>query len=221
MSVVRHWAFSSTKTLVCELGGASRLAEHLTALGVRRPLVATDAGVAGAGLLDGALASLKGAGMDVAVYSETTADPSEQLVLDATDRARAHAADSVVGFGGGSSMDIAKLVAVLAEPTAAQPLAEMYGVGNVRGARLPLVQVPTTALEDVCASGQQVQLVKVDTEGAVSLHLPSSVPSSPFASLHLPSSPFVSLRLPSSQGGHRGRRGARAECIAAQAGMHP
>lgn len=53
--------------------------------------------------------------------------------------------DGVIGFGGGSSMDIAKLVALLAEPTQKQPMGEMYGIGNVKGPRLPLVQVPTTA----------------------------------------------------------------------------
>ena len=122
----------------------------------------TDPGVASAGLLDGALASLKSAGMDVCTYSDTEADPPESLVLQATQVAREHRADSVIGFGGGSSMDIAKLVAVLAAPSCSQPLDTMYGVGNVRGgARLPLVQVPTTA-----GTGSEVTPISILTLGA-------------------------------------------------------
>ena len=53
------------------------------------------------------------------------------------------AASGFVELGGGSSMDVAKLVAILA--TGEQQLADIYGIGKVSGARLPLVQVPTTA----------------------------------------------------------------------------
>lgn len=102
--------------------------------------------------------------MAVEIYSDTAADPAESLVLNAAARANEHAADAVIGFGGGSSMDIAKLVAVLAAPSNAadpQPLAEMYGVDNVRGNRLPLVQVPTTA-----GTGSEATPISIITLGA-------------------------------------------------------
>src|SRR5690606_36213824 len=73
------------------------------------------------------------------------ADPPEAIVLNAVERARALGADLVAGFGGGSSMDVAKLVALLAHPGCQQALPDIYGVGNARGQRLPLIQVPTTA----------------------------------------------------------------------------
>ena len=57
--------------------------------------------------------------------------------------AREAEADAVLGLGGGSSLDVAKLVALLARTP--QPLAEIYGVGLARGPRLPLVLAPTTA----------------------------------------------------------------------------
>lgn len=158
------WTFASARMLIAQTGGASRLAQHLEAAGfghARRPLLVTDAGVAAAGLTHGALCSLRAQGMDVSVYAGTTPDPAESLVLAAAEQAMAHAADVIIGFGGGSSMDIAKLVAVLAEPTAAQPLAEMYGVDNVRGTRLPLVQVPTTA-----GTGSEVTPISIITLGA-------------------------------------------------------
>ena len=158
---MKPFTFASTKALAVEFGGASKLAAHLAPLNARRPLVVTDPGIAKAGLLDGAMASLRAAGVDACVYSDTVADPPESLVLQATAVAHDHGADSIVGFGGGSSMDIAKLVAVLAEPSCSQPLAEMYGVGNVHGVRLPLVQVPTTA-----GTGSEVTPISIITLGA-------------------------------------------------------
>jgi len=105
----------------------------------------TDRGVLAAGILDGAAESLRRSQVTFEVYDETVADPPADQVHAAAGRARAMRADGVVGFGGGSSMDIAKLVALLASPACTQPLDDMFGVGNVRAARLPLVQVPTTA----------------------------------------------------------------------------
>jgi alcohol dehydrogenase len=98
-------------------------------------------------------------GMQVAVFAEVVADPPEQVVLDAVAAARRHDADLVIGFGGGSSMDVAKLVAVLAAST--QALADIYGIGKVTGTRLPLVQVPTTA-----GTGSEVTNIAIVTTGA-------------------------------------------------------
>ena len=70
------------------------------------------------------------------------ADPPKSVVLQAAADARADAIDLVIGLSGGSS-NVAKLIAVLVAST--QPLAKMYGIGNVAAPRLPLVQIPTTA----------------------------------------------------------------------------
>ena len=74
--------------------------------------------------------------------------------------ARQCQADLVVGFGGGSSLDVAKIVALLAHPQCQQTLGDIYGVGNARGKRLPLVQVPTTA-----GTGSEVTKVAIVTTG--------------------------------------------------------
>ena len=94
----------------------------------------------------------------VSLFSEVTADPAESVVLDALAMLQAGEADGVVGLGGGSSMDVAKAIAVLAAGT--QTLAEAYGVDQVVGGRLPLILIPTTA-----GTGSEVTPVAVITTG--------------------------------------------------------
>jgi alcohol dehydrogenase class IV len=83
------------------------------------------------------------AGFSVTVFDDVVADPPEAVLLDCVSRGREAGADIVLGLGGGSSMDVAKLAAVML--ASEQELSALYGIGKVQGARLPLVQVPTTA----------------------------------------------------------------------------
>lgn len=135
--------FETAPRIVCEQGGAARLGEIVQGLGVTRLFLVTDAGLVKARLLDGALASLAEAGIAATVFSDVLADPPEGNAQAAVQAAVAAGADGVVGFGGGSSMDTAKLVALLARTPQALPA--IYGIGLACGPRLPLVQVPTTA----------------------------------------------------------------------------
>jgi alcohol dehydrogenase len=155
------FAFSTVPHIVSELGAAAKLGEHIALRfpSIRRPLLVTDPGFLKTGLVDGPLQSLSAAGLNVAVYSDVMADPPEAVVLEAVAAARAHQTDLVIGLGGGSSMDVAKLIAVLAANS--QQLEEVYGIGNVRGQRLPLVQIPTTA-----GTGSEVTNIAIVTTGA-------------------------------------------------------
>ncbi|MGI4720125.1 MAG: iron-containing alcohol dehydrogenase [Janthinobacterium lividum] len=157
------FAFSTVATIVSEPNAARRLGELLAERfpAVRRPLIVTDAGFLRTGLLDLPRLSLEQQHMQAAVFSGVLADPPEAVVLEAVDAARRHEADLVIGFGGGSSMDVAKLVAVLARSP--QPLGDIYGIGKVSGGRLPLVQVPTTA-----GTGSEVTNIAIVTTGATS-----------------------------------------------------
>ena len=137
--------FSTTAHLICASGAADQLAEQCAARGARNVLLVTDAGILRHNLLDSVLPGFTAAGINLQVYSDVLADPAEELVLAATEQARAIGADLIVGFGGGSSMDTAKLVAYLAHPEQRQGLSDIYGVNQANGARLPLIQVPTTA----------------------------------------------------------------------------
>ncbi|GAB3377178.1 iron-containing alcohol dehydrogenase [Massilia agri] len=155
------FAFSTVATLLSEPGLARRLGEVITERfpNVRRPLIVTDAGFLRTGLLDLPRLSLEQNGKSAIVFSEVLADPPESVVLAAVDAARRMEADLVIGIGGGSSMDVAKLVAVLAPSP--QLLPEIYGIGKVSGKRLPLIQVPTTA-----GTGSEVTNIAIVTTGA-------------------------------------------------------
>lgn len=138
-----QFSFETAPQIICEQGGANRLGEIVKGLGVSHVFLVTDVGLIKAKLLDGALASLAGAEVAVTVCSDVLADPPELSVQAAVDAARTAGADGVVGFGGGSSLDTAKLVALLVRTPQALP--DIYGIGLARGPRLPLIQVPTTA----------------------------------------------------------------------------
>jgi len=154
------FAFSTVASIVSEPGAAARLGQLVADRfrEVRRVLIVTDAGFLRTGLLEPACASLAAQGMTVGIFSQVVADPPEQIVRDAVDFARANETDLVIGFGGGSSMDVAKLVAVLAGSE--QALSQIYGIGNVKGRRLPLLQVPTTA-----GTGSEVTNIAIVTTG--------------------------------------------------------
>ena len=155
------FAFSTVAHIVSELGASKRLGEHIAQRfpESRRALLVTDPGFLRTGLVDVPAASLQAAGLAVEIYSQVMADPPEAVVLEAVAAARAFRADIVIGLGGGSSMDVAKLIAVLADSE--QPISAIYGIGNVKGRRLPLVQIPTTA-----GTGSEVTNIAIVTTGA-------------------------------------------------------
>lgn len=123
-----------------------------------KTLLVTDKGITALGLAEAAINSLNKSGFETLVFDDVAADPAESIILDAARVAISQDIGLIVGFGGGSSMDVAKLVAILAKGEQALP--DMYGVGKVRSKRLPLVLVPTTA-----GTGSEVTPISVVTTG--------------------------------------------------------
>jgi alcohol dehydrogenase class IV len=153
------FTFNTVPSIICAPGAIKRLGEIVLArLGSRIALV-TDAGLVKAGIIEPALLGLRAAGVAISVFDKVVADPPESVVMEAVAGARAHEATAVIGLGGGSSMDVAKLVALLAHSPEA--LADIYGVGNVKGKRLPLLLAPTTA-----GTGSEVTPISIVTTGA-------------------------------------------------------
>jgi alcohol dehydrogenase class IV len=123
-----------------------------------RCLFVTDARVRELGLPDAALASLANAGIEPLMFDAVEPDPSRGTLLAAV--AAGQGCSSVVGFGGGSPLDVAKLAAYLLG--SGDALDSLWGVGHATGPRLPLVAVPTTA-----GTGSEATPVTVITvEGA-------------------------------------------------------
>ena len=157
---MRSFSFQTVPQIVVQVGAAAQLGELLTKRYTPgRACVITDAFLHRSGLLAPALASLRGNGFEVLVVDDVQADPPEQVVEAVTARAREFGAQLIIGLGGGSSMDVAKLVAVLL--AGAQPLAAMYGIDKITQERLPLVQIPTTA-----GTGSEVTPIAIVTTGA-------------------------------------------------------
>jgi len=155
--------FRTVPHLISEPGASSQLGTHIAQQfpAVRRVMLVTDPGFLATGLVDTPMRSLQKAGIAVRVFSDVQADPPEAVVLAAVEQARLFHVELVIGLGGGSSMDVAKLIAVLAPGR--QALADMYGIARVEGTRLPLVQVPTTA-----GTGSEVTNISIVTTGATS-----------------------------------------------------
>ncbi|TDT44136.1 alcohol dehydrogenase [Halospina denitrificans] len=155
---MQDFTFNTTPGIVHEAGGAKRLAALCGERVAGTVLVVTDPGIIRAGLLEGALSGFSGIGVEV--FSEVEADPPDTTIRAAVEQARACGAELVVGFGGGSSMDVAKVVSLLASGHCDQALEDLYGVGSARGKRLPLIQVPTTA-----GTGSEVTPISIVTTG--------------------------------------------------------
>jgi hypothetical protein len=118
----------------------------------------TDAALLGIGLPRAVLAALRKAGHDMVIFDSVEADPSAKTVLACAEAGRAGGCTSVVGFGGGSPMDVAKLAAYLIG--SGDSLDAIYGVGMARGTRLPLALVPTTA-----GTGSEATPISIVTVG--------------------------------------------------------
>jgi len=137
--------FQYVTQIEIEPGAVRLLPQECKAVGIRKPLVVTDAGVRAAGVLDIALAAL--ADLPYAVFDQTPGNPNEAAVRAATAVYRDEDCDGLIAVGGGSSIDLAKGVAIAA--THAGPLADWAtitgGAERITAKASPLIAVPTTA----------------------------------------------------------------------------
>lgn len=155
---MKPFTFNTAASIVFGEGSSARIGELASARGWRRVLVVTDPGLVRIGLVDPAVEALGKAGIEVALHAGVEADPPEHVVHAAVQAGRDHEADAIVGLGGGSSLDVAKLVALL--NSGDEELKQVYGVGNAKGPRLPLMLIPTTA-----GTGSEVTPISIVTTG--------------------------------------------------------
>jgi len=153
---VQAYQFHYGPKLVAGRGASARLADLLPP---GPCLFVTDANVRALGLAEAALAALP----DAILFDAVEQDPSRETLLAAV--AAGEGCTSVVGFGGGSPMDVAKLAAYLLG--SGDALDAIWGVGKALGARLPLALVPTTAGTGSEATGVSVITIGGSVKNAV------------------------------------------------------
>ncbi|MBL4631332.1 MAG: iron-containing alcohol dehydrogenase [Paraglaciecola sp.] len=155
---MKSFNFSTTKSIISEIGAVDRIADICSTLDISKPLIVTDQGIIDVGLMRSLDTAFKKADKEYFCFDQVVADPPEHLVLAGVLYAREREVDGVIGFGGGSSLDTAKLVALLANSD--EKLADIYGVDAIRGKRLPLILIPTTA-----GTGSEVTPIAIVTTG--------------------------------------------------------
>lgn len=140
---MKTFSFTGANKIVFGLGAFASLPEHLRDLKISRPLVVIDRNLAEAGFRDKVSAVLEGARISYALYDKTEPEPPLELADEGTRLALKKRCDGVVGIGGGSAMDLAKAIAVLAANKAKAE--DFLGLNKVPGPGLPKIMVPTTA----------------------------------------------------------------------------
>jgi alcohol dehydrogenase class IV len=143
-------------------GVLAKLPEQVKSLGGSRVLVVTDEGVQRSGTIARAQQFLSDAGLGVSIFDRVQADSGSGLITEATRQLVETDSNVVVGMGGGSSLDTAKAVAVLAANGGA--ITDYVGMGKVKKKPLPVIAIPTTA-----GTGSEVSLWSVFTDDSKSL----------------------------------------------------
>jgi alcohol dehydrogenase class IV len=156
--MVKPFIFNTSPSIRFGDGCLKDIGSILSADGHDSALIVTDPGMVATDIVSEAVHSLEIAGITANLYGEVKSDPPEWVVHAAIDAARSAGANIIIGLGGGSSLDVAKLAALLVPGH--QTLDQAYGIGNAVGPRLPLVLVPTTA-----GTGSEVTPISIITTG--------------------------------------------------------
>ena len=139
-------------------GAIDELGSVVAQLGILRPMLVTDKYLSETGQAERLVKTLHAAGVEAAVFSETVPDPTVASLSGGLDLVKAHNADGIIGFGGGSPMDTAKALAVLSANGGS--IASYKAPSSYTGPALPIVAVPTTA-----GSGSEATQFTVITDG--------------------------------------------------------
>jgi alcohol dehydrogenase class IV len=138
-------------------GSVKQLCEGISHFGLKKIFMVTDKPLVELGLIDGAKQALEERGLEVVVYDGVLPDPTFKLINEGLNLLKNSQCDGVMAFGGGSSMDAAKIMA-LAAANNADPK-DLVGFGKAKLPPLPLFAIPTTA-----GTGSEVTLVAVPSD---------------------------------------------------------
>ena len=153
---MNNFNFNTTPSLIFGKGVSQNSSTSITNKLGNNIFFITDSGITNIGLNKKIIDNLSKFSL-VKVFDEVESDPSKKTLIKALNIAKNFKPTGILGFGGGSSMDIAKLVSLLIGTE--QNIENIWGVGNAKGPRLPLVLVPTTA-----GTGSEVTPISIITQ---------------------------------------------------------
>jgi alcohol dehydrogenase class IV len=162
MEVRKQWGFSTAGELVFGVDALKRLGKVVAKLGCKNPLIVSDPGVKEAGLLAKTLQVLDISGICYGVFDRGEPEPSLEVVLSAYEWAQGGNHDSVIAVGGGSVIDLGKVLACLL--AFGGSLSDYFGEGRLPGRPLPLVAVSTTS-----GTGSEVSPASILTDRQANL----------------------------------------------------
>ena len=157
---MNQFQFQTTANIISGIGSIQQLATLIKDAQYKKILLVTDPGMLQHQLHVPILDIFKDVSVEYAIYADVQADPPEHIMLEAVAFAKQHQVDAIIGFGGGSSLDVAKVIALLADPRQNQSIQDIYGVNNAKAPRLPLILIPTTA-----GTGSEVTPISIVTTG--------------------------------------------------------
>lgn len=140
---VNSFDYQPRTRVIFGAGAIERLGSVAAEIGLRRTLLVADRGLVASGHVDEAFAPLVGAGIEVVRFHDFEVNPDSRMVEAGTDFARPLNIDSIIGLGGGSSLDCAKGINFLL--TNGGQMGDYLGYGKAKQALLPMIAIPTTA----------------------------------------------------------------------------
>jgi alcohol dehydrogenase class IV len=135
--------FRTTRRIIFGPGSIERLGSEAQLLKAKKVLVITDPGVIQAGLLENIEKSLQSVGLPFVIFDGVEPDPRIEVVERSVEKAKKEGIDLIIGFGGGSSLDIAKVTSILI--TNPGKIDSFFGVDLVPNPGIPVILIPTTA----------------------------------------------------------------------------
>jgi alcohol dehydrogenase len=157
MNLLNRFSFELPTRIEYGVGATGKLVESIKELGSRKVLIVTDNGIEASGLLSAIGDQLSTAGMEYEIFSEVEPNPKDHNVHAGAKIAKGLQADCLVAVGGGSPIDCAKAIAVLA--THGGGVRDYEGGHKISGNVLPLIAIPTTA-----GTGSEVTFSSVITD---------------------------------------------------------
>ncbi|MCU0492782.1 MAG: iron-containing alcohol dehydrogenase [Chloroflexaceae bacterium] len=158
MDDIRPFHLHTPTPIEFGIGVAAKVGKRASSLGMRHALLVTDAGLARSPAFDAARASLEAAGVAATAYTEVVLDPTADSISHAVAAYRATGADGLVALGGGSAMDTAKALGVLAVAGGDDIVPYTFGGSGVIQGIPPLICMPTTA-----GTGAEITFVAIVT----------------------------------------------------------